>query len=58
MKKIILLALLLVVSYTYAQNKNKKDKAIYLDKKPGYYQNVVLKTVSEEDNTFVIKALL
>ena len=54
MKKIILLALLLVVSYTYAQNKNKKDKAIYLDKKPGYYQNVVLKTVSEEDNTFVI----
>ena len=54
MKKIILLALILVVSYSYAQNKNKKDKAIYSEKKQGFYQNVVLKTVSEEDNTFVI----
>ncbi|MFZ4741678.1 MAG: C1 family peptidase [Bacteroidales bacterium] len=33
----------------FAQKTEKKDKAIYTDKKAGYYQNVLLKTIEAED---------
>lgn len=32
-----------------AQKTEKKDKAIYIEKKAGYYQNVLLKTIELED---------
>ncbi len=48
MKKILLIALVLLAYYSIAQN-NKKDKAVYTDKKAGYYQNVVVKTIEQEE---------
>ncbi|NVN96317.1 MAG: peptidase C1 [Bacteroidetes bacterium] len=50
-KNILFLTLILIASSiaVFAQKTEKKDKAIYTDKKAGYYQNVLLKTIESED---------
>ncbi len=50
MKKTVLFIFILLVNYSFAQN-NKKDKAVYTERKAGYYQNVLLKTIDKENNT-------
>ena len=51
-KKILFTFILyfIVTSFVvFAQKHEKKDKAIYSEKKTGYYQNVLLKTIESED---------
>ena len=47
MKKIGILLLAVFISVTvFGQNTQKKDKAIFKDVKPGYYQNTILKSIA------------
>jgi len=50
-KNLLTFTFLFVISSlaVFAQKTEKKDKAIYSDKKAGYYQNVLLKTIETED---------
>lgn len=40
-----------LITNIFAQKPEIKDKAIYNEKKAGYYQNVLLKTIDKETNT-------
>ncbi len=49
-KNLFLSFLLITISITaFSQNTAKKDKAIFIEKKPGYYQNVLLKNIEIDD---------
>jgi bleomycin hydrolase len=50
-KNILVFTLLLTISSIalFAQKTEKRDKAVYTEKKAGYYQNVVLKNIELDD---------
>ena len=52
MKKLILLSLVLLINSSLSsQSISQKDKSIYKEYKPGYYQNTILKGIEEYNAT-------
>lgn len=49
------LVLIILCTNLFAQKPEKKDKALYAEKKPGYYQNVILKSIEKENITEIKK---
>lgn len=52
MKKLILLSFVLLISTSLSsQSISQKDKSIYKEYNPGYYQNTILKGIEEYNAT-------